>query len=158
MKLSSPAFQHDGMIPKKYTCEGENASPPLDISGVPEGTASLALIAYDPDVPKELQEKHGAPAEWPHWVVFNLDPSTTTLAEGDRNGTHGNNGSGQPQYEGPCPPKEYAPSRHRYYFKLCALDITLDVQEGASRDKVEGAMTDHVLAQTDLLGHYEKTA
>lgn len=81
MKLSSPAFQHDGMIPRKYTCEGDNISPPLDIVDVPQGTVSMALIAYDPDVPKELQEKHGAPVEWPHWVVFNLDPSTTTLAK-----------------------------------------------------------------------------
>jgi len=150
MKLTSSAFENEGDIPAKYTCEGENISPPLAISEVSENAKSLALIVLDIDVPKEFQEKLNI-KDWDQWVVFNIDSNVTEIPEGQSPGTHGNNTSGKPAYDPICPP-----DKHRYVFKLYALDTELDLQEGASRADVEKAMEGHVLEEVELLGVYEK--
>jgi Raf kinase inhibitor-like YbhB/YbcL family protein len=142
MQITSTAFEEGATIPVKYTCDGEDVSPPLMLSGVPEGTHSLALISDDPDAPG---------GTWVHWVLFNLPTDTDSLPEGVQGiGTDGNNSWRRQGYGGPCPPSGI----HRYFFKLYALDSTLDLEEGASKDDVEQAMQDHILAQTQLMGKY----
>ncbi|MDO8752063.1 MAG: YbhB/YbcL family Raf kinase inhibitor-like protein, partial [Candidatus Wolfebacteria bacterium] len=111
MKLTSSAFLHNGKIPAKYTCDGEDMNPPLAISGIPEGAKSLVLIMDDPDVPKNLR----ADGMWVHWVVFNIPPDVKDIAEGvEPAGVHGKGTSGDLAYQGPCPPDR----EHRYFFKL----------------------------------------
>jgi len=158
MEIKSSAVEN-GKVVSKYTCEGEGISPPLEISGVPESAKSLVFMIIDVDVPAQVQEKTGI-KEWPHWVVFNIDPMTIELGEGavPMGGIQGSNGSGKPQYEAPCPPKEMDPPKHRYYFRLFALDVEgLDLQEGAAREDIEKAMESHVLEKAELMGVYEKS-
>ena len=159
MELKSNVFENEGDIPKKYTCESEDISPPLSISDVPEEAKSLTLIAHDPDVPKELQEQKGAPAEWTHWVLFNISPETKEIPEGSfpEGSIQGKNGGGENKYQGPCPPKEFQPSKHRYYFKLYALSEKIDLPEGSTREDVERAIEGKVLDNATLLGFYEKS-
>ncbi len=148
MRLSSPAFEHDGAIPRKYACEGTNISPPLRISDVPEEAASLALIMDDPDVPLALRED----GMWDHWIVYDIPPDLRQLEEGEEpNGTHGLGTAENLEYFGPCPPD----TEHRYYFKVYALDIELNLPERASKQQVEQAMQGHVLDQAELMGRYE---
>lgn len=152
MKLTSSAFMPQGEIPAKYTCEGPNSSPPLLLSDVPVGTQSLALIVEDPDVPKALK-----PDEiFDHWVMFNLTPTTTEIAEGEKPGIEGNNSRGTTGYIGPCPPKEYEPSRHRYIFTLYALKTELPLAQGASKQEVLEAMEGNIITKTELVGTYKK--
>lgn len=147
MKLESSAFSHNGEIPKKYTCNGENISPPLEIIEVPEGTKSLALIMYDPDVPRSIRED----GIWNHWLFWNLDPKTTQLDEGkEPDVIHGITTSNTLSYVGPCPPD----GEHRYYFVLYALDTELSLPEGSTREELERAMDGHILAQSELMGRY----
>lgn len=154
MKLTSSAFQNQGTIPEKYTCDGANINPPLEISEISEGTQSLVLIMDDPDVPAQIREDQ----MFDHWVHFNIPPSTTRIEEGSRvPGVAGSNTKGTPAYTGPCPPPQYQPSEHRYFFKLYALDITLDLAEGATKAEVMAAMQGHVLAQTELMGKYDRS-
>lgn len=149
MKLISSAFQAGGKIPSKYTCDGEDISPPLTISEVPDGAKSLVLIMDDPDVPKHLR----ADGMWDHWVVFNIPASTTTIGEGKQpEGVAGNGTEGKLVYRGPAPPDR----EHRYFFKLYALDALLTLKEGATKQEVEGAMKGHVLADAELMGRYER--
>ncbi|MDP2703631.1 MAG: YbhB/YbcL family Raf kinase inhibitor-like protein [bacterium] len=149
MKLTSSAFLHNGKIPAEYTCDGEDISPSLAISGVPEGAKSLVLIMDDPDVPKNLR----ADGMWVHWVVFNIPPDVKEIAEGQEpQGTHGKGTSGNLQYKGPCPPDR----EHRYFFKLYALDAELDLKEGVTKAEVEQAMENHILDKTELVGLYER--
>lgn len=150
MKLTSSAFEHEGSIPSKYTCEGENISPPLTISDVSENAKSLVLIVLDIDVPQEFQEKLNI-KNWDQWVVFNIDPNVAEIPEDQAPGTHGNNTSGKPVYDPICPP-----DKHRYVFTLYALDAELDLPEGTSRADVEKAMEDHVIEKAELMGIYEK--
>ena len=149
MQLTSSAFEHEGHIPAKYTCDGPNVCPPLQISGVPAEARSLVLIMDDPDVPKHLR----ADGMWDHWVVFNLAPSLTTIAEAQEpQGIRGVGTGGNLNYYGPCPPDR----EHRYYFKLYALDAMLEIKEGATKGQVEDAMQHHILAQSTLMGRYER--
>ena len=149
MKLTSPAFDHEGKIPSKYTCDGENINPALTISDLPSEAKSLVLIMDDPDVPKHLRED----GMWDHWVVFNIPISVRDIKEGEEPvGTHGSGTSGNLNYFGPCPPDR----EHRYFFKLYALDTELDLAEKATKQQVEKAMEGHVLEKAELMGRYER--
>ncbi|NMC54107.1 MAG: YbhB/YbcL family Raf kinase inhibitor-like protein [Chloroflexi bacterium] len=147
MKIVSPAFEQNAGIPELYTCKGEDISPPLRWSGVPDGTVSLVLIMDDPDAPV---------GTWDHWVLFNLPANTSELAEDAQaypEGTRlGRNSWKRNEYGGPCPP---GGARHRYYFKLYALDVLLDLPEGAGKAQIEAAMRNHILAQAELIGIYK---
>lgn len=143
IQITSAAFSEGGMIPKRHTCDGENISPPLQWSGVPAQAKSLALIMDDPDAPV---------GTWVHWVVFDLSPQASGLAEGVSGvGVQGVNSFRKLGYGGPCPPRG-AP--HRYYFKLYALDLLLALPQGTSKAEVEKAMQGHVLAEGQLMGKY----
>ena len=143
MKLTSAAFAHNESIPSKYTCDGTDINPPLAIEGVPAGAASLALIMDDPDAPV---------GTWDHWIVWNIPPQTTLIGEKSVPGVQGKNGWGRSDYGGPCPPK----GTHRYFFKLYALDIKPDLKAGAPKAALEKAMQGHILAQTELIGLYQR--
>ena len=149
LKVESDAFEAEGTIPQKYTCDGDDLSPPLSWTEPPAGTESLALICVDPDAPA---------GTWDHWVLFNIPPDIGSLPEGiaadpvvEGLGTHGSNSWRRLGYGGPCPPQG-AP--HRYLFQLFALDSSLDLDPGASRTEVEKAMEGHILAQGQLAGKY----
>jgi Raf kinase inhibitor-like YbhB/YbcL family protein len=151
MRLYSSAFKHDSEIPAQYTCEGANVSPPLEWAGVPAGTESLALIMDDPDAPDPA-----APTmTWVHWVVFNLPKTTTGLPEAitdlPKTAQHGINDWKRAAYGGPCPPI----GRHRYAFKIFALDNVLKLKKPTKQD-LEEAMQGHILGQATLVGTYEK--
>jgi len=149
MKLTSKAFSEGGIIPSVYTCEGKNGNPPLEFHNVPAGAKSLVLIVDDPDVPASVRPDQ----MWDHWVVFNIPPETKLLTERTTPpGIQGKNTSGQSKYMGPCPPDR----EHRYFFKLYALDKMLDLTSNATKKEVELAMKGHVLADTHLMGKYEK--
>jgi Raf kinase inhibitor-like YbhB/YbcL family protein len=150
--LSSSAFKSGASIPSTYTCDEQQVSPPLTISGAPAGTKSYVLIVEDPDVPKKIKPD----GVFLHWVVFNIPGYTTDIVEGHAIGVAGANGTGKPGYVGPCPPKEYQPTEHRYIFTLYALDTELSLPAGASKAAVMKAMQGHMLAQTDLIGLYQK--
>ena len=130
------------MIPRKYTCQGEDISPPLTIFDIPSGTKSLALINDDPDAPM---------GTWDHWILWDIK-ATATIAENTVPGVQGKNSWGRNDYGGPCPPS----GTHRYFFKLYALDKTLDLTEGATKAHVLKAMAGHILAQAELIGLYKK--
>jgi Raf kinase inhibitor-like YbhB/YbcL family protein len=152
MKLSSPAFFHEHEIPSRFTCEGENCSPPLEWSDVPEGTQSFALIVDDPDAPDPAAPKR----VFVHWVLLDLPADKRALSEGLAEGLPpgagvGRNDWGQARYGGPCPPI----GRHRYFHKLYALDTTLEL-EHPTKAELEEAMRGHVLARSELVGTYEK--
>ena len=144
MKVTSSAFQEGGNIPSKFTCDGADSSPPLQIADVPSAAKSLALIVDDPDAPSGL---------FTHWMVWNISPQTSTVAEGSApKGVHGTNDFGKPGYGGPCPPS----GTHRYYFKIFALDGELDLPSGAKRSQLDAAMKGHVVAQGELMGRYSR--
>lgn len=144
MELTSTAFEHNDPIPEKYSCDGEDISPPLSISGIPDGTRGFALIMDDPDAPA---------GTWDHWIEFNIPPSTVTVSEdAGLLGTPGTNSWGRTGYGGPCPPG----GTHRYFFKLYALDTALNLPEGSSKQDVEAAMAGHVLANAELIGLYSR--
>lgn len=150
MKLESSAFSSEGMVPAKYTCDGNDVSPPLAWSGVPAGTKSFALIADDPDAPMGI---------WVHWVVWNIPPSITKLTENvptdrrlDDGMRQGINDFKRAGYGGPCPPG----GEHRYYFKLYALDTDITLGERAGKGELENAMKGHVLAEAQLMGRYAR--
>ena len=154
LKLTSSAFEHQAGIPKRYTCEGEDLSPPLAWAGVPAGARSLALIVDDPDAPDPAAPK----MTWVHWVLYNLPPATTHLGPGVAPsalppGTlQGRNDWKRTGYGGPCPPI----GRHRYFHKLYALDTMLPDLKQPTGDQLLKAMQGHLLAQTELIGTYQK--
>ena len=150
--LSSEAFQPSGPIPTRYTCDGEEVSPPLSIVGTPSDTRSMVLIVEDPDVPKALKPD----GLFLHWLLFNIPPAVTELPEGASIGIHGANGARQTSYVGPCPPARYEPRSHRYVFTIYALDSMLDLQEGATKEEVMNAMLGHVISETRLVGTYAR--
>jgi Raf kinase inhibitor-like YbhB/YbcL family protein len=154
LTLMTEAFGDGESIPSKYTCDGEGVSPQLLIGDVPEKAQSLALIVHDPDVPTAIKPD----GVFDHWVLFNIPPDVDKIPEGDAGsiGVEGNNGAGKLGYTPPCPPSNYQPSRHRYVFTLYALDIELPLKTGASKAEVLEAMDGHILAQTQLVGTYEK--
>lgn len=143
MNLSSPAFQNNGKIPVKYTCDGENINPPLIISDIPNKTKSLVLIVDDPDAPM---------GTWLHWTVFNIDPKTKEISENSipSGALEGITDFGSIGYGGPCPPS----GTHRYFFKLYALDIKLDLSSGVSKEEIEKAIEGHILDKAELIGLY----
>ncbi len=145
-ELTSPAFAEGQPIPRKYSCEGENASPPLSWSSLPEGTRSLALIVHDPDAPS---------GDFTHSVGWNIDPDAGGLEEGAHAPVEGANGFGEDGYGGPCPPP--GDGAHRYLHELFALDTELDLEPSASREQLEDAMEGHVLGGAELVGTYERT-
>ena len=150
--LTSPAFDSDASIPPQYTCDAEQASPPLSIAGVPEGTKSFVILVEDPDVPTQIKPD----GKYLHWVVFNIPPDKTEIASNESVGTGGANDTGEIGYVGPCPPKEFEPSEHRYIFSLYALDAMLDLKAGASREDVESAMGGHIIGETQLIARYRR--
>lgn len=151
MQLTSTAFQEGASIPAKYTCDGQDVSPPLAWSGVPDGAKSLALICDDPDAPG---------GTWVHWVLYNLPATVTELAEkvptsevlpnGARQGITDFKRTG---YGGPCPPRGRP---HRYYFKLYALDVELQLKPRATKKDVVSAMQGHVLSEGQLMATYQR--
>jgi Raf kinase inhibitor-like YbhB/YbcL family protein len=154
MTLSSTAFQHESMIPSRFTCDGSNVSPPLSFAGVPAGTKSLALIVTDPDAPDPKAPK----TTWVHWVLYDLPAEGTGLREatpskGLPQGTfEGTNDWGRTGYGGPCPPI----GRHRYVHTLYALDTVLPDLLKPTRAKLLTAMEGHVLQTAELLGTYQR--
>jgi len=150
IKITSSAFEHEGLIPPKYTCDGADISPPLQWEAVPEGTGSIALICDDPDAPM---------GTFVHWVLFNLPADTKELAENiptDRvlpNGAkQGISGFRRIGYGGPCPPS----GTHRYFFKIYALDTELDLAPGAGKPDLLNAMEGHILGKGELIGKYKR--
>ena len=151
LQIKSSAFETGGMIPKQYTCDGEDISPPLSWDGVPESTKSLALISDDPDAPM---------GTWVHWVLYDLPGSTRELQENFPKDKTLSNGAKQGitdfkkiGYGGPCPPSGV----HRYFFKLYALDTKLNLEPGATKKQLEDAMKTHILAQAELMGKYKRS-
>lgn len=152
MDLSSSAFAPQGEIPSQYTCEGQDIAPPLRWTGVPDRTASLVLIVDDPDAPDPAAPQR----TWVHWVLYDIPATASGLPEGGRPlpaGTHeGLNDWNQPGWGGPCPPI----GRHRYFFKLYALDQALPALARPTKGAVEQAMRGHVIGQAELVGTYRK--
>ena len=142
MKLSSPAFESERSIPRKYSCYGANINPPLLIADVPAGTKTMALILEDPDAPF---------GTFVHWLVYNI-PVDNRIEEDSVPGTQGMNDFGKRAYGGPCPPS----GTHRYVFKLYALDTELALGEGADRETLEAAMDGHIVDTAELMGLYQK--
>jgi hypothetical protein len=147
LELMTDAFEEGGAIPRRYTCEGANVSPPLSWRGVPEGTKSLVLVCEDPDAPN---------GTWSHWVLYNLPPDAESLDEGYSAGPNveeGRNDFGNTGYGGPCPPRG---STHRYFFRLYALDRELEATAGATRQQILDRIQDHTLGQAALMGRYAR--
>jgi Raf kinase inhibitor-like YbhB/YbcL family protein len=143
ISITSPSFQAGGDIPAKFTCNGTNVSPELQISGVPNEAKSLVLIVDDPDAPRGL---------FTHWIAWNIDPKTTQVAENNApaGAVQGTSDFGKRNYGGPCPPS----GTHRYFFKVFALDTKPDLKPSARRAELDAAMRSHVLAQGELMGRY----
>lgn len=149
--VTSPAFTQGSPIPSKYTCDGQDVSPPLRWGGVPQGARGLALISDDPDAPR---------GTWVHWVMYSIPTSVAELPEGvpaedttPQGARQGVNDSRKVGYSGPCPPRG---SPHRYFFKLYALDIELDLSPGATKQDLLRAMEGHVIAEGQLIGTYQR--
>jgi len=142
MTLTSPEFEHNQFIPRKFTCEGDDVNPALIIEDVPKEAKSLALIMDDPDA---------SMGTWVHWVVFDI-PVKNRIEENSIPGKQGINNAGQKNYHGPCPPSGV----HRYFFKLYALDTLLNLKEGISKGGLEKAMQGHILAEAELIGLYKR--
>jgi Raf kinase inhibitor-like YbhB/YbcL family protein len=142
LTISSSAFNNEGDIPAKYTCEGEKINPPLQINEIPEEAISLALIVEDPDAPK---------GTFDHWLVWNIDPKST-IDENTNPGISGNNSSGKTGYYSPCPPS----GSHRYYFHVFALNKRLDLTAGVDKKALQEAMQSHIIAKGSLMGRYQK--
>lgn len=143
LNITSPAFKNEGDIPTRYTCDGEELSPPLHIDQIPEQTRTLALIAEDPDAPQ---------GTFDHWIAWNIQ-TQAIIAEGERPGISGHNSAGKTGYHPPCPPD----GTHRYYFYFFALDTAIDLPAGASKEELKQAMEGHIIARGDIMGHYGRT-
>jgi Raf kinase inhibitor-like YbhB/YbcL family protein len=143
LRVKSPAFEQGKLIPKKYTCDGQDINPPLTIEGIPKETKTLVLALDDPDAPS---------GTFDHWIVWNIPASTNKIAENSVPGKEGFNSAGQTGYMGPCPPS----GTHRYFFKVYALDTELALGIGAKKKDAEKAMQGHVLAKGELMGIYRR--
>jgi Raf kinase inhibitor-like YbhB/YbcL family protein len=154
LTLKSSAFPHNGAIPRRYTCQGEDVSVPLAWSGAPPATKSFVLIVDDPDAPDPKAPR----MTWVHWVLYSLPPTAMALQEGIRTGElpkgtlEGLNDWKRTGYGGPCPPI----GRHRYFHKLYALGTLLPAMESATKTDLEQAMKGHVLEKAELIGTYQK--
>jgi Raf kinase inhibitor-like YbhB/YbcL family protein len=145
IQIKSTVFAEGDTIPRVYTCDDRNISPPLSWTRVPQGSISLVLIMDDPDAPS---------GTFDHWILFNLPPDLTGLSQDNHSiGTEGKNGFGQVGYGGPCPPRD---SNHRYFIKLYALDTDVVLKAGATKVQVEHAMQGHILAQGQLMVYYSR--
>lgn len=147
MKIESPVFQNNEMIPARYTCDGEDVSPPLTFSGVPYGTRSLAMIVDDPDAPA---------GTWVHWTLWNMPPETRSITEDSvpPSAVQGITSFGKSGWGGPCPPSGV----HRYFFKLYALDIEVKLPPTCMAHDLHHAMEGHILRQAQLIGLYRRSA
>ena len=145
LKVTSRAFTQGGKIPKKYTCDGSNVSPPLRIENVPRAARSVALIVSDPDAPGRT---------WTHWLLWNIDPKVSEIWEDSvpQNAVEGTSDFGNAKYGGPCPPS----GAHRYYFKAYALDTTLYLPSSSKKAALEKAMAGHIVAEGSLMGTYSR--
>ncbi|HET6798631.1 MAG TPA: YbhB/YbcL family Raf kinase inhibitor-like protein [Gemmatimonadales bacterium] len=153
MRLTSAAFEHGAGIPPIHTCDGDNTSPPLAWSGAPGPARSYALVCDDPDAPR---------GTFVHWLLYNipgdaveLQPSVPAQPELPSGARQGRNSGGKAAYMGPCPPPG---NPHRYFFRLFALDISLNLPPGATKEQLEQAMDQHILAQGTLMGRYQREA
>ena len=146
MKITSSAFENKQTIPPKYTCDGENISPPLETIDTPKETKSLVLIVDDPDAPS---------GDWVHWLVWNINPETKLITENEspKEAIQGTNDFGKQNYGGPCPPAD----THRYQFKTYALDTILNLPSFSRKKDLEKAMENHLLGKTLLIGLYQRT-
>ena len=146
MKITCPDFSEGGLIPSKFTSDGANVNPEIDIVGVPAKTKSLALIVDDPDAPA---------GNWNHWLLWNMDPATTQIAENSAppGSIQGRSDFGPAKYLGPSPPS----GTHRYFFRLLALDTKLSLAAGSGLAALDNAMTGHVLMTAELMGHYKRS-
>ncbi len=146
MIISSPSFSHNQIIPAKFTCDGHNVNPRLEFSNLPKQARSLALIVDDPDAPG---------ATWVHWTIWNIDPATPGIEENSTppGSVEGITSFGPAGWGGPCPPK----GRHRYFFKLYALDIKLNLTSSAKPQELMDSIAHHIIAQAQLIGRYERT-
>jgi len=142
LELSSPAFEDDGTIPAKYTCDGDGINPPIEIHNIPDDAETLALIVEDPDAPGGVFD---------HWLMWNIQPEDL-IEENTIPGISGNNSAGKTGYHPPCPPK----GSHRYYFHVYALDIELDLPVHVSKKDLKKAMESHILAEGTIMGRYER--
>jgi len=145
MKIESPAFKNDKLIPPKYTCDGEDINPALIISDVPQNAKSMVLIVDDPDAPA---------GTWIHWTVWNIDPEVREIPENScpRDGIEGITDSGKSRYGGPCPPS----GTHRYFFKIYALSTLLNLGNSARSTDIEREMEGNILARAQLVGLYRR--
>jgi len=145
LRISSPAFEDNGSIPAKYSCDGANVNPPLVIDNVPAGTKALALIVDDPDAPVGM---------WVHWVMWNVEPKTGEIGEDSvpTGAQQGKNDWHRNDYGGPCPPS----GTHRYFFKLYALNGALNLPATTTKTDLEKAMDGHILAQAQIVGLYKR--
>jgi Raf kinase inhibitor-like YbhB/YbcL family protein len=148
LQVKSPAFTDGQTIPTRYTCDGENISPPLEWSGQPKDTKSVAVICDDPDAPS---------GTFTHWVLYNVPSDTHRLSEGSPGtGVEGRNSFEQTGFGGPCPPSK--DRAHRYIFRVYALDVESLGRPGMSQEDVEGAMRGHILAKGQLMGRYQRAS
>ena len=144
MKLSSNAFENNGMIPQIYTCDGEDVSPPLKITAVSDKAKSLALIMDDPDAPM---------GTFTHWIIWNIPTQKSQFTKGENlEFPQGRTDFGSVGYGGPCPPS----GSHRYFFKLYALDSSLELEHGSTKKDLEAAMANHIIEQVTLIGKYSR--
>jgi len=144
MKLTSPDFENEGMIPSDLTCDDKDLSPELQITGVPDGTKSLVLVMDDPDAPRRT---------FVHWLAWNIPADTKRIERGkEPQGAQGTNGFGCKGYRGPCPPS----GTHRYFFRLYALDEELGLKEGSKKEALEAAMDAHIIEKAELMGKYRR--
>ncbi len=146
MNIISGAFENGGLIPSKYTCDGENINPPFLITNVPGDAKSLALIMDDPDATRGVT--------WDHWVMWNISPNTTNIAENSvpSGAVQGQNSWPKNEYDGPCPPQ----NSHRYFLKLYALDTMFDLPTSSGSAELVNAMQGHILAEAELMGKYQR--
>ena len=143
MEVTSTAYVNESAIPVRYTCDGDDFSPPITLTGLPEGTASLALLMDDPDAPG---------GTWSHWVAYDIPVQTAIAEDVGALGTAGTNSWKRTGYGGPCPPS----GTHRYYVTVYALDVELGEPEGLTRDELFAAMDGHVIAKGTLMGTYAR--
>jgi len=144
VRVTSSAFRQAGNIPSKFTCDGDNKNPPLQIAEIPSGAKSLALVVDDPDAPGGL---------FTHWLVWNISAKADAIAEANApTGVQGTNDFGKSGYGGPCPPS----GMHRYSFKIFALDRELDLPSGSKRSQLDAAMKGHIVGQGELIGRYSR--
>ena len=143
LTITSSNFTENGMIPSKYTCEGENTSPALHIADLPAEAKSLAIIMHDPDAPMK--------GGFTHWVAWNIDP-TADISENFNGGVEGMNGAKKAGYTGPCPPN----GTHHYHFMVFALDTKLTLDKSSNKDQLEKAMQGHIISKGEMVGLYRK--